>query len=126
MSKVYLTCNNIEKFTREYYIAAKQVDKRISQRYLASKRAKKYNVLNTLTLNQWLAVLIDSEGICFYCHIDVGVENLGIDHVVPMCRGGANSIENIVPSCIDCNCKKNAKLPDNLTIERLLARQISF
>ncbi|WNI28612.1 HNH endonuclease [Streptomyces sp. ITFR-6] len=30
-----------------------------------------------------------------------------IDHVVPLSRGGEHGIENLVPSCADCNLSKN-------------------
>jgi len=33
------------------------------------------------------------------------------DHVVPLSRGGSNSIENIVIACPDCNLRKHDKLP---------------
>lgn len=32
------------------------------------------------------------------------------DHVVPLCRGGKDIIENIVPCCKSCNSSKNSRL----------------
>jgi len=114
MSKVYLNTSGFKSGMDEYHIAGRQVDKRCVQVYQAKKRALKYGVENTLTSRQWLSVLIESEGSCFYCKLDVGAENLGIDHRIPMFRGGANSLHNIVASCFPCNAKKGKKSDANI------------
>lgn len=72
-------------------------------------RAKKLGIVNTLTRLEWETVLNSSKGFCVYCERQVGIENLGIDHITPVSKGGANAFENITASCFDCNCKKNAK-----------------
>ena len=44
---------------------------------------------------------------CQYC----GAKNkLTIDHVVPRCRGGDDSWENLVVACSSCNTKKGDKM----------------
>jgi 5-methylcytosine-specific restriction endonuclease McrA len=35
-----------------------------------------------------------------------------VDHVIPISRGGANTIENIQPLCMPCNNKKWTKSTD--------------
>lgn len=34
-----------------------------------------------------------------------------VDHVIPVSRGGAHSIGNVVPACLFCNLSKHNKLP---------------
>ena len=51
------------------------------------------------------------KGICHYCHRQVGRENLTMDHVVPLARGGKSKKGNIVPACKECNSKKKYLLP---------------
>jgi len=43
---------------------------------------------------------------CFYCGVS---ENITLDHVIPLSRGGKHSIGNIVPACGKCNYSKNNK-----------------
>jgi len=50
-------------------------------------------------------------GVCFYCNREVGREQLTMDHVVPLSRGGKSRKGNIVAACKECNTKKNYLLP---------------
>ncbi|MFI8830536.1 HNH endonuclease [Streptomyces afghaniensis] len=34
-----------------------------------------------------------------------------VDHLVPLARGGAHSLSNLVPACQRCNTSKGAKDP---------------
>ena len=47
---------------------------------------------------------------CQYCG---SRSNLTVDHVVPRCKGGASSWENIVASCAPCNRRKGDALPNH-------------
>ena len=43
---------------------------------------------------------------CIYCG---RTPANGVDHVVPMSRGGGNVADNLVPSCLPCNRSKSAR-----------------
>jgi len=51
------------------------------------------------------------KGVCHYCQRPVGRENLTMDHVVPLARGGRSRKGNLVPACKECNNKKKYLLP---------------
>jgi 5-methylcytosine-specific restriction endonuclease McrA len=56
-----------------------------------------------------------TDGHCFYCKCTLlpwGTEQTSftIDHVIPVRKGGDNSIENLVPACLHCNLSKGARL----------------
>ena len=51
------------------------------------------------------------KGICYYCKREVGREQLTMDHVVPLSRGGKSKKGNIVPACKQCNNKKKYLVP---------------
>ena len=50
-------------------------------------------------------------GVCFYCNREVGREQLTMDHVVPLSRGGKSRKGNIVAACKECNTNKKYLLP---------------
>lgn len=52
-----------------------------------------------------------ADGVCHYCQRRVGHGALGMDHVVPLGRGGRSVRGNVVPACKDCNTRKQSMLP---------------
>ena len=49
---------------------------------------------------------------CQYCGTQVGLGTGTRDHVVPRCRGGADTLSNVVTACRDCNSRKADRTPD--------------
>lgn len=60
------------------------------------------------------AALLD--GACSYCG---STDNLTLDHVVPLARGGQHRVENLVAACKPCNSRKHAR--EELEFRALLA-----
>lgn len=52
-----------------------------------------------------------SQGHCHYCGKSFPPEELTMDHVVPVVRGGKSTRGNLVPACKDCNNRKKYLLP---------------
>jgi 5-methylcytosine-specific restriction endonuclease McrA len=52
-----------------------------------------------------------AEGKCYYCGTDVPPEELTMDHIVPVVRGGRSAKNNLVTACKECNNKKKYSLP---------------
>ncbi|MCW7464375.1 HNH endonuclease [Leptospira levettii] len=52
-----------------------------------------------------------ASGICHYCGKKFKVEDLTMDHLIPLIRGGKSVKANLVPACKDCNFKKKHSLP---------------
>lgn len=75
---------------------------------------KMHNGRNDLTAEQIRQ--IKSTGICYYCNEQF--DNLSIDHVVPLSKGGENTLSNVVAACIQCNKRKNAKLVEEFNGSR--------
>ena len=63
-----------------------------------------------LTFSQWQQVLDSYGHRCAYC--GVKSDHLTVDHVIPVARGGQDTMANVVPACQHCNCSKGAKTPE--------------
>jgi len=50
-------------------------------------------------------------GCCHYCGTGFAPEDLTMDHLVPLSRGGKTSRNNVVPACKECNTRKKYLLP---------------
>lgn len=48
---------------------------------------------------------------CAYCTVDCS-DKPTIDHILPLCKGGGNTIDNLVIACYKCNREKGDKLLD--------------
>lgn len=51
------------------------------------------------------------EGVCYYCQGHFSPDELTMDHVVPVVRGGKSVKANIAVACKSCNNKKKYLLP---------------
>jgi len=69
-----------------------------------------------ITIEQWRDICERFNNRCAYCGIHEEVlkiihnQNLSMDHVIPLSKGGKHIVENIVPSCRSCNSKKGTKI----------------
>lgn len=52
-----------------------------------------------------------SKGKCYYCGKITLPNELTMDHIVPLIRGGKSTKSNIIPCCKECNNKKKYLLP---------------
>ena len=62
--------------------------------------------VNYFTDRDWQRIIARQRGECFYCH---EVAPLTKEHLIPLTRGGAHSVGNIVGACSTCNCRKRTK-----------------
>ncbi len=74
------------------------------------KSGVKYNPFRRVELNRRNLFKRDKNS-CVYCG---SKENLTVDHVVPRCRGGKTTWDNVVTACHSCNNRKDNKLPEEV------------
>ena len=58
-------------------------------------------------------------GICHNCGNRFLPDQLSMDHVVPLARGGKSTRGNVVPACIACNQKKKLDTPADTALRNL-------
>lgn len=71
--------------------------------FAAISRAKSAHLLATLTIVEWLAILDHFKWKCAYCGKKFDV----LEHVHSAAQGGVTTRENVVPSCVWCNSRKD-------------------
>lgn len=59
-------------------------------------------------------LLIETDGKCYYCGIDLTHIDCRIEHVIPKSKGGRNHKSNYVASCDKCNRFKGTKSIEEL------------
>ena len=88
------------------------------QRHIKIERDK----ARKLRKSSWWETQI-RKGLCHFCQKLVGTDNLTMDHLVPLARGGKSTRGNIVPACPACNKKKQLDTPVESLLDRLKATQ---
>ncbi len=58
-------------------------------------------------------------GLCAHCGLKFNPEQLTMDHLVPLARGGTSAKSNLVPSCKECNAQKKLSTPVDLLFAQL-------
>ena len=82
-----------------------------SRTYQQRREARKRNLTSTLTVSQWEAIKAAYQYRCAYC--SKPHKKLTQDHVIPIFKGGATTMGNIVPACPSCNYRKHTNLPQD-------------
>lgn len=73
------------------------------------RRAREHDAFGDYTWAQFMALFLRFHRRCAYCTEPV-VGQPDPDHVIPLSRGGHNTIGNILPACKACNGEKSAML----------------
>lgn len=80
--------------------------------YKRNRSAAQAGAEGAFTLVEWESKLSEFDSRCAYCGVqavDTPEGRLTPDHIVPIARGGENTINNVVPACSLCNSKKGVK-----------------
>lgn len=56
-------------------------------------------------------VIKRDESTCYMCHRRLGRDEIVLDHVIPLSRGGPHCESNLRVACAPCNLRKGDKLP---------------
>lgn len=73
------------------------------------KRARKENAEGSHTFEEFEELCEKASWKCLCCGIPHSIRPLTEDHIVPLSKGGEDSIGNIQPLCMSCNCRKSTK-----------------
>jgi len=85
-----------------------------NKKHIARERAR----AKELRKSQWWQDKLN-EGICYYCRKQFTREELTMDHIVPVSRGGRSNRGNIVASCKQCNNEKKYLTPVEMLMKKI-------
>lgn len=63
-----------------------------------------------LRKSRWWQTLIRSAS-CYYCGKSLPPDEVTMDHILPVSRGGRSTRGNVAPACKDCNTRKQSLTP---------------
>ena len=92
-----------------YYREYRRQNPRKVALYSATKRSRAKGLMADLTEEQWEVIKNVFKQKCVYC--GKRTRRLTKDHVIPLSKGGALTLTNIVPACQSCNSKKATGAP---------------
>jgi 5-methylcytosine-specific restriction endonuclease McrA len=105
--------NNREKELEQSRLWKKNNPERCRQLWYRHKAIRRNApVGNDFLILQWRSRWINRKySVCYWCRTKVLTNQCEPDHIVPLAKGGAHSVENLCISCRKCNRGKNAKMP---------------
>lgn len=62
-----------------------------------------------------------ARGVCYYCGKKFPAEELTMDHILPIVRGGKSTRGNVTVCCKECNNAKKYLTPAEMILRRLEA-----
>jgi len=110
---------DVSRFTKRktgtYFSACKDCNSNV---FAQRRRARLKESEGSFSTEEWLA-LIEKFDFCPMCKrpwneiplLEGRSSVITRDHIIPISRGGSNSIENIQPLCYSCNSAKGNKMP---------------
>lgn len=108
-SRAYAKRNHkrvLEK-AKEWARANREKRRAIADNYKHRRRAWTEGGVSTIKLYQWKR---SQKKVCYWCNANCRSE-YHVDHYVPLSRGGAHELDNLVIACPSCNHRKSAKDP---------------
>ena len=79
-----------------------------SVEYAQRRRAQIREAEGSYTAEEWEDLCAKYDYRCLAC----GADEVTVDHIVPLSKGGSNMIDNLQPLCMSCNCSKQDRVVD--------------
>lgn len=74
-----------------------------------------------LTKKERQTVFDKMKGHCAYCGCEISLDEMQVDHIMPLRKGGLDELENMLPACRSCNHYKSTLTVQQFreTVERM-------
>lgn len=91
----------------------------------ARRRARLIGLNQHVSAEQIRQLCVEQDWECKSCFSDIR-EKYHVDHIIPLSRGGLNTIENIQILCPTCNLRKNDSLPHEWERRKMLIAEVQL
>lgn len=106
--------------------AAPSTRNRQYEKEYRQKNARKYREYQNLRRSRIKAtevepftvedVLVRDGSVCYLCEKVLGRDEVSLEHVAPLSRGGSHTLNNVRIACLPCNRRKGARLLHELDL----------
>ncbi len=86
----------------------------VDPKHIIKEKAK----ARELRQSQWWKQIL-AKGVCYYCEKKFSKDQITMDHILPIGRGGHSTRGNVVAACKDCNTNKAYRTPGELALQTL-------
>jgi|SRR2546421_8134635 len=91
------------------FAAWRRAHPEVSRLHCKHRKARKRNGKGKYSLLEWQNLKAFYNHTCLCCGRSEPEIKLTADHIVPLSKGGTNTIDNIQPLCFSCNSRKHTK-----------------
>ena len=109
----YRQGNGKDKYNEyQRYYSKTPKGRSIHRKFGHNRRLKKQNITHDWTTQQEIDKLNETHGYCKICSKYIGINNLTLDHIIPISKvpiGAVYTINDIQFICKECNSRKSAK-----------------
>lgn len=95
------------------FVHIRKDDKHVKKEKLKAKELKQ---------SRWWKDIL-AKGVCHYCKNKFTPNQLTLDHIVPVSRGGTSTKNNCVPACDKCNKEKSVMTPVEMILQKIKDEQ---
>ena len=81
-----------------------------------------YNFVEKITKKDYEKLLVKYNNQCWICEVEL--TTVFWDHVQPLAKGGAHTVDNLRPACNPCNVRKNATWPFTEDMKNRIANEV--
>jgi 5-methylcytosine-specific restriction endonuclease McrA len=96
----------------EIHAAAKKRNKIALRAAAHRRRLQRDAAPGTYTAKEWQELKVQYDYRCLMCYRREPEIILTVDHIVPISKGGSNTIDNLQPLCKGCNSRKHVAIVD--------------
>ena len=107
--------DRLRKYVRDSYWRNVEKRREASRKYSWAKGRRRLARMRAVHIDEtgisdWIKrVKAKPTAICYFCAEKVPSDDIEIDHIVPISKGGPHVIGNLCVSCLPCNRSKHAK-----------------